>query len=252
MQALDPSGDNRSRTIVLIPARLAATRLPQKPLAEIGGVPMIVQVWRRAIEADVGPVAVACGDQAIVDAVKRAGGEAVMTDAALPSGTDRIRAALSELDPGGQFDHIVNLQGDFPTLDPLAIRQSLLPIQRLGADIGTLVNAMDDPAERADDAKVKAVVSWRDEDTGMALYFTRAQAPWGDGPLWHHSGIYAFTRDALAKFASLPPSPLERREKLEQLRALENGMTVGVAKISSAPFGVDTPHDLERARRLLG
>lgn len=212
---------------------------------------MIVQVWRRAMEADVGPVAVACGDEAIAQAVRDAGGQTVLTDPALPSGTDRIFAALNELDPQGRFERIVNLQGDFPTLDPNAVIQSLLPLERLGVDIGTLVNEMDDPAERTDTAKVKAVVSWIDDEIGRALYFTRAEAPWGDGPLFHHSGIYAFSRQALNRFANLTPSPLEKREKLEQLRALENGMSIGVAKIASAPFGVDTPQDLERARRLL-
>ena len=252
MQGLDPSGDNRSRTIVLIPARLAATRLPNKPLASIGGLPMIVQVWRRACEANVGPVAVACGDQAIADAVTQAGGNAVMTDPNLPSGTDRIFSALALVDPNGHFERVVNLQGDFPTLDPQAVQRSLWPIDQLGADVGTLVNVMDDPTEWADSAKVKAVVSWQTDEIGRALYFTRAAVPWGDGPLYHHSGIYAFSRSALSRFASLPPSALERREKLEQLRALEHGMTIGVAKIPSAPFGVDTPQDLERARRLLG
>lgn len=251
LQGLDPSGDNRSRTIVLIPARLAATRLPNKPLAMIGDAPMIVQVWRRAIEADVGRVAVACGDKAIAEAVCTAGGEAVLTDPNLPSGTDRIFAALNELDPDGRFERIVNLQGDFPTLDPAAVQQSLVPLDLLGVDIGTLVNPMDDPEERADSAKVKAVVSWHDDQIGRALYFTRAEAPWGTGPLFHHSGIYAFSRAALTRFAGLAPSPLEQREKLEQLRALEHGMTIGVAKIASAPFGVDTPSDLARARSLL-
>ena len=251
MQAQDPSGDNRSRTVVLIPARLAATRLPNKPLADIAGSPMIVHVWRRAVEANVGPVAVACGDAAIAEAVEAAGGKAVLTDPALPSGTDRIFQALNLIDPDGACERIVNLQGDFPTLDPGAVQRSLWPLDRLGVDIGTLVNEIHDPAERADSAKVKAIMSWHDNEVGRALYFTRAQAPWGEGPLFHHSGIYAFSRKALERFANLAPSPLERREKLEQLRALENGMTIGAALINSAPFGVDTPQDLERARALL-
>ena len=230
---------------------MSSTRLPGKPLAEIAGAPMIVQVWRRAMEADVGPVVVACAEPEIARAVEKAGGEAVLTSPGLASGTDRIHAALAEVDPDRGFDRVVNLQGDFPTLDPDAIRRSLLPVDRLGCDIGTLVNVMDDPAERADSAKVKAVVSWHDEEIGRALYFTRAEAPWGDGPLFHHSGIYAFTRAALDRFAALAPSPLEQRERLEQLRALENGMTIGVARIASAPFGVDTPADLARAKSLL-
>ena len=236
---------------MLIPARLAATRLPDKPLALIAGEPMIVQVWRRAIEADVGPVVVACAEQVIADAVCAAGGEAVLTDPALPSGTDRIYAALRQIDPDGRFERVVNLQGDFPTLDPQHVRESLAPLDALGSDIGTLVNAIDDQAEKTDSAKVKAVVSWRGERLGKALYFSRSPTPWGDGPLWHHSGIYAFGRAALDRFAGLAPTPLEQREKLEQLRALENDMTIGVARIDSAPFGVDTPRDLERARSIL-
>lgn len=251
MQGVARAGDNRSRSLVIVPARLAATRLPNKPLAMIGDAPMIVHVWRRAMEADVGPVVVACAERSIADVVEKAGGRAVLTDPDLPSGTDRSYAALDAIDPDKQFARIINVQGDFPTLDPAAIRQSLRPLDELGADIGTLVNDIEDDGERADPAKVKAVVSWREPTLGSALYFTRSQAPWGEGPLHHHVGIYAFARDALDRFANMSPSPLERREKLEQLRALENGMSIGVAKIETAPFGVDTPHDLDRARALL-
>lgn len=236
---------------ILIPARMSASRLPGKPLAMIGDVPMIVQVWRRAQEAQLGKVFVACAEAEIAAAVEAAGGEAVLTDPELPSGTDRIKQALDRVDSAGKFQTVINLQGDFPTLDPRHLACSLQPLTSLGADIGTLVNRMDDPSEWRDPAKVKAIVSWHGETLGKALYFTRAQAPSGDGPLWHHCGIYAFRRDALSRFTELPPSPLELREKLEQLRALEHGMVIGVSRIDAAPFGVDTPADLDRARTLL-
>ena len=249
-----PHGDDiSSRTIVLIPARLGSTRLPNKPLAEIAGVPMIVQVWRRACEAGVGPVLVACAEPAIADAVRAAGGEAVLTDPDLPSGTDRIFAALRAVDPERRFARVVNLQGDLPTLDPAALRQVLEPLDRLGADIGTLANATEDEHDRSDPNVVKAVVAFDPAQPllGRALYFTRATAPTGPGPVWHHIGIYAFTREALERFAALRPSPLEQRERLEQLRALENGMSIGVRLVDAVPFGVDTPGDLAKARRIL-
>lgn len=249
-----PHGDDiSSRTIVLIPARLGSTRLPNKPLAEIAGLPMIVQVWRRAREAGVGPVVVACAEPAIADAVRAAGGEAVLTDPDLPSGTDRIFAALRAVDPERRYARIVNLQGDLPTLDPAALRDVLEPLDRLGTDMGTLANATEDEHDRSDPNVVKAVVAF-DPTTpllGRALYFTRATAPTGPGPVWHHIGIYAFTRAALERFAALRPSPLEQRERLEQLRALENGMSIGVRLVDAVPFGVDTPGDLAKARRIL-
>jgi 3-deoxy-manno-octulosonate cytidylyltransferase (CMP-KDO synthetase) len=243
-----------SGTIVLIPARLASTRLPEKPLAEIGGVPMIVQVWRRACAAEVGPVAVACAEQAIADAVAAHGGEALLTDPELPSGTDRIYRALCELDPGRRFERVINLQGDLPTLEPAAIRASLAPLDALGSDIGTLAVATEDPADKADPSVVKAVIAFDHSRPrlGRALYFTRATAPTGAGPVYHHIGIYAYRRDVLERFAALSPSPLERRERLEQLRALEAGMSIGVALVDTVPLGVDTPADLERARTLFG
>jgi 3-deoxy-manno-octulosonate cytidylyltransferase (CMP-KDO synthetase) len=245
--------DISSRTIVLIPARLASTRLPDKPLAPIAGEPMIVHVWRRAMAAGVGPVVVACAEEAIARAVRAAGGEAVLTDPALPSGTDRIFQALTRLDPERRFQRVVNLQGDLPTLDPSALRHVLEPLDRLGTDLATLANPTDDPHEIADPNVVKAVISFDAErpELGRALYFTRASAPSGPGPVWHHIGIYAFRRDALERFAALPPSPLEERERLEQLRALEHGMTIGVRLVDVVPFGVDTPADLAKARRLL-
>jgi 3-deoxy-manno-octulosonate cytidylyltransferase (CMP-KDO synthetase) len=247
------SSDKTSRTAVLIPARLAATRLPDKPLLPIAGEPMIVHVWRRAVEAQLGPVIVACGEERIAQAVRAAGGDAVLTDPDLPSGTDRIFQALGRVDPDGRFERIVNLQGDLPLLEPAALRQVLDPIERLGTDMGTLAKASDDLEERLNPNVVKAVVSFTADDPGLgrALYFTRASAPTGPGPIWHHIGIYAFTRAALERFATLPPSPLERRERLEQLRALENGMSLGVRLVDAIPFGVDTPEDLERARALM-
>ncbi len=242
--------------IVIIPARLAATRLPGKPLAEIAGVPMIVHVLRRAHEADVGPVVVACGDSAIADAVRAAGGTAIATDADLPSGSDRVWAALQLFDPGGAHDIIINLQGDLPTLPPSYLAAVLTPLAKPGIDpgidIATLVAPITTDDEGAAPSVVKAICAFPDgAETAPALYFSRAAVPWGDGPLWHHIGIYAYRRPALARFVALPPSALEKREKLEQLRALEAGMRMAVSRVAHAPFGVDTPEDLARARTLL-
>lgn len=241
--------------LIAIPARMASTRLPGKPLAEIAGEPMIVHVWRRAREADVGPVVVAAGDAAIVDAVHAAGGEAMLTDADLPSGSDRIFQAVERLDPAHRHDVIVNLQGDLPTLDPAAIRRVLDPLENDDVDIATLATAIADPAERDRPDVTKAVLAIADDapagSIARALYFSRAVVPWGAGNFYHHIGIYAYRRRALADFVSLPPSPLERREKLEQLRALEAGMRIDAAIVDTFPLGVDTPDDLERARRLL-
>ena len=240
-------------TVVLIPARLGSTRLPDKPLAEIAGVPMIVHVWRRACEAGVGPVVVACAEPAIAAAVEAHGGEGVLTDPELPSGTDRIFQALRRIDPGRRFARVINLQGDLPTLDPAAIRSVLEPLDQLGTDMGTLAVATEDPLEKADPNVVKAIIAFDPARPrlGRALYFTRATAPSGDGPVYHHIGIYAFSREALDRFATLPPSLLERRERLEQLRALEAGLSIGVALVDTDPLGVDTPADLERARQEL-
>ena len=238
------------RPIVLIPARMASTRLPGKPLADIAGVPMIVRVWRQAMAAAVGPVFVAAAEPEIAAAVEAAGGQAVLTDPDLPSGSDRIFQALGRIDSAGAHDVIVNLQGDLPALDPAMVRAVTDALTGSGADIATLAAAIDDPADYENPAVVKPVVAWTG-DRGRALYFTRARAPSGEGALFHHIGIYAFTRDALARFVALPPSPLEQREKLEQLRALEAGMRIEVARVDSVPLSVDTPADLEKARRLL-
>lgn len=246
------SASSLPATVVLIPARLASARLPDKPLADIAGLPMIVQVWKRAMEADVGPVVVAAGDQAIADAVRDHGGEAVMTDPDLPSGSDRITAALADVDPDRTFQRIVNLQGDLPTLDPALVRAVLRPLDQLDTDIGTLATVITNPVERDDPNVVKAVIAFGNEkDLGRALYFTRATAPSGPGPVYHHIGIYAYQRTALERFADLRPSPLERRERLEQLRALEHGMTIGVACVDTVPLGVDTSDQLAEARRML-
>ena len=239
--------------IVLLPARLAATRLPRKPLAEIAGQPMIVQVWRRACEADIGPVAVAAGDPEIVDAVTAAGGRAVLTDPALPSGSDRIHAALGRLDPDGRHDVVVNVQGDLPTLDPAAIRAALEPLAEPKVDIATLIAEIRTEAERLASHVVKAVVALPPGGRiGRALYFSRVAVPSGDGPLYHHIGLYAYRRAALARFVGLPPGLLEQREKLEQLRALEDGMRIDARLVDVVPLGVDTQDDLDRARVILG
>ena len=235
--------------IILIPARLAATRLPGKPLALIAGVPMIVHVLRRAEAAALGPVAVACGDAAIADAVREAGGIAVLTDPDLPSGSDRIQAALLALDPDGRHDVVINLQGDLPTLPPAYLAAVLAPLADPAVDIATLVAPITSQAEAAADSVVKAACAFDgDASVAPALYFSRAPIPWGAGMRWHHIGIYAYRRAALARFVGLPPSPLERREKLEQLRALEAGMRIAAARVAHAPFGVDTQDDLARVR----
>lgn len=248
------SGDTRSRTIVLVPARLAATRLPNKPMADIAGEPMIVHVWRRAMEADLGPVVVACAEQVIADAIAKVGGQAVLTDPNHPSGTDRIFEALSKLDPERRYQRIVNVQGDLPCLDPVALRRVVEPLDLLGTDMATLAVATEDEEERVAPSVVKAVIAFtpHDPNLGRALYFTRATAPTGPGPVYHHIGLYAFTRATIERFCALPPSPLEKREKLEQLRVLENGMSIGVRLVEAVPFGVDTPGDLEKARLILG
>lgn len=237
--------------IILIPARLGSTRLPGKVLADIGGKPMIAQVLARAQEAGLGPVAVACGETEVAAAVKAHGGVAVLTDPDLPSGSDRIFAALAELDPEGRHDAVINLQGDLPSIDPAYITAVLSPLAQ-GYDIGTLVAPITSEAERQAASVVKCACAFPDEALiAPALYFSRNLIPSGEGPFWHHIGIYAYRREALAQFVSLPPSPLEQREKLEQLRGLEAGLRIGAARVAQAPFGVDTPEDLERAREAL-
>jgi 3-deoxy-manno-octulosonate cytidylyltransferase (CMP-KDO synthetase) len=230
------------KPLIVIPARMAATRLPGKPLADIAGKPMIVRMAEIAAATGLGPVVVAAGDQAIVDAVAAAGGRAVLTDPDLPSGTDRVFAALELV--GGDHEAIVNLQGDMPTIAPGLIVRAVEEL-RGGADIATLVSPSEDAADRDNPNVVKAIVA----ADGRCLYFTRAPAPSGDGPVLRHVGLYVYTRDALARFVAARPSPLERREKLEQLRALEMGMTIRAGIVADFPKGVDSPPDLEAARR---
>lgn len=240
--------------ILMIPARLASSRLPNKPLADIHGVPMIVQVLRRALEADAGPVVVAAGDQAIADAVAAAGGRAVMTDPALPSGTDRIHQALGIIDPDGAHDVIVNIQGDLPVLETKTVRATIEALTRMpDADWSTAACAITesddlDPASGVN----KVATAWEPDGLfGRALYFSKHPIPWGEGEVFHHIGLYSYRRAALDRFVTLPPSPLELRERLEQLRALEAGMRIEVARVETIPLGVDTQRQLDQARDLL-
>ncbi len=240
------------RPIVMVPARLAASRLPDKPLADIHGTPMIVHCLRRGLEADIGPVVVACADGAIAAAVEAAGGTAVLTDPALPSGSDRAHAALQLYDPDGRHDAVINLQGDLPTIEPAAIKAAFAVLTNDAVDIGTLAAVIHEPAELTDPSVVKAVISLPAGATvGRGLYFTRVTAPSGEGDHYHHIGLYAFRRTALERFVALPRGPLEVRERLEQLRALEAGMRIDVALVDTVPLGVDTPADLAWARELL-
>ena len=242
---------------IVIPARMASTRLPGKPLVDIAGAPMIVHVWRRACEADIGRVLVACCETEIADAIRDHGGEAVMTRPDHQSGSDRVFEAISTIDSDQHFDAVINLQGDLPLIDAAAIRASLEPLDKADVDIATLAAEIVDARERNDANVVKAIISFADvpvgdnPGVGRALYFTRATAPTGDGPLYHHIGLYAYRRAALKNFVEMPPSPLERRERLEQLRALEAGMRIDVALVDRVPVGVDTPADLEKVRRTI-
>lgn len=240
-----------NRALVLIPARMAATRLPGKPLLDIAGLPMIVHVLRRAESAAIGRVVVATDSADIARAVTGHGGEAVMTRADHPSGSDRIFEALQALDPEGRIDTVINVQGDLPTIEPGDIRSVLAPLADPDVDIATLAAVITRDEEHTNPNVVKVVGSPLAPTRLRALYFTRATAPYGDGPRYHHIGLYAYRRSALARFVALPPSPLEMREKLEQLRALEAGMRIDVTVVDTVPLGVDTPHDLETARHML-
>ena len=247
------------KLIVTIPARLAATRLPNKPLADIHGRPMIVHVWERVVASigSVDQVIVAAGDAEIVDVMQSAGGRVVLTDPDLPSGSDRVFRAIQEIEKqdGITLEHIINVQGDLPTLAPELVKKTADLLQD-GSEMASLVAEIKDPREIDNPNVVKAIVSWdeastKQEKVGRGLYFTRAAAPSGDGPYYHHIGIYGYQRDALEKFVNLPPSTLEKREKLEQLRALEDGMTIRLACVDTIPLGVDTQEDLDKARKIL-
>ena len=239
-------------TIVLIPARMASTRLPGKPLADIAGLPMIVQVAKRAHEAGIGRVTVAVDHEDILKAVRDAGFDAVMTMVTHQSGSDRIHEALGNADPAGRAEFVVNVQGDLPTIEPETIRASLRPLENEATDIATLTVEITHEEEKTNPNVVKIVGSPLSDSRLRALYFTRATAPYGPGPLYHHIGLYAYRRRALERFVSLKPSVLEKRESLEQLRALEAGMRIDAEIVDSVPLGVDTPADLERARAILG
>ncbi len=238
-----------ARALIVIPSRIGATRLPRKPLAEIAGEPMIVHCWRRAMEADAGDVVVATDSPEIAAAVEKAGGKTVMTRADHPSGSDRVFEAVNLIDPSSDFDIIVNVQGDQPVLEPSLIRDCVAPLADLAVDIATVAVVITDPATVMEPSAVKMIGTPSGApDTLRALYFTRSPAPYGPGPLYLHIGLYAYRRKALAKFVELPPSPLELREKLEQLRALEAGMRIDVRRVDSVPMSIDTPDDLERVR----
>ncbi|MBX5171653.1 3-deoxy-manno-octulosonate cytidylyltransferase [Rhizobium sp. NZLR1b] len=245
------SDSNLDDVLVLIPARMASTRLPGKPLADICGLPMIVQVAMRAREAAIGRVVVAVDDARVFDAVSAAGFEVVMTSSDHQSGSDRIFEALKKVDPAGRAKFIVNVQGDLPTIDPETVRAALRPLENEAVNIGTLTTEIDNEADKTAPHIVKVVGSPVSDTRLRGLYFTRATAPYGKGPLYHHIGLYAYRRAALERFVALGPSTLERRESLEQLRALEAGMRIDVEIVDTVPLGVDTPADLEIARRIL-
>jgi 3-deoxy-manno-octulosonate cytidylyltransferase (CMP-KDO synthetase) len=239
--------------LVIIPARLASTRLPNKPLADIHGEPMIVHVWRRAVEAEIGEVLVAASDENIAEVIHKVGGKVILTNPHLPSGSDRIWEALQTADPRGYYDTIINLQGDLPTIDPALIQAVLSPLDEPSVDISTLAAIIKDPEEIDNPNVVKAILTpiKGSDHIFKALYFTRAGAPCGAGLHYHHIGLYAYKREALERFVTLPPSYLEKQERLEQLRALEDDMTIQVCIVDTIPLGVDTQDDLERAREIL-
>jgi len=238
-----------ARPLIVIPSRIGAMRLPRKPLAEIAGEPMVVHVWRRTMEADAGDVVVATDAPEIAEAIEKAGGKAVMTRADHPSGSDRVFEAANIVDPDGRIDIIVNVQGDQPVLEPSLIRDTIAPLADPAVDIATVAAILTDPATVLEPSVVKMIgTPLPGGNTFRALYFTRAPAPFGPGPLYVHIGLYAYRRAALGRFVKLPPSPLELREKLEQLRALEAGMRIDVKRVGSVPMSVDTPDDLEKVR----
>jgi 3-deoxy-manno-octulosonate cytidylyltransferase (CMP-KDO synthetase) len=243
---------DHQNTVIVIPARMAATRLPGKPLADINGTPMIVHVWRRAVEAKLGHVLVAAGESEIAAAILNAGGDAIVTEPGLKSGSDRVAAALALRDMEGQFTHVVNLQGDLPTIDPLAIRRCLAGLTNEQVDISTIATEIHEDADRANPNIVKAIAPiGPDREVAFARDFVRTLSADQAAPHWHHIGIYAYRRAALERFVKLPQSAREKERSLEQMRALDNGMKIAVVQVDSMPLGVDTPHDLELARRTL-
>jgi 3-deoxy-manno-octulosonate cytidylyltransferase (CMP-KDO synthetase) len=242
------------KPIILIPARMASTRLPNKPLADIHGKPMIVHVMNRALESGLGRVVIACAEAEIKTAIEKEGGEAVLTNPDLPSGSDRILAALKAIDASGNHDVVINVQGDLPTLDPKLIRTAADLLKNEDVAIGTLGAVIVKDAEKTNPNVVKAIAEidfGKNQKAGRALYFTRTTAPSGEGPLLHHIGLYTYQRSALERFVASPPSALEKRERLEQLRALSLGMRIDIAVVDTVPLGVDTPEDLEAARQAL-
>jgi 3-deoxy-manno-octulosonate cytidylyltransferase (CMP-KDO synthetase) len=243
---------DHQNTIIVIPARMASTRLPGKPMADINGAPMILHVWRRAQEAELGHVLVAAADIGIANAVRAAGGDAIVTDPGLASGSDRVAAALSLRDPKGQFTHVVNLQGDLPTIDPLSVRRCLAGLTNSGVDISTIAAAITSPEERDSPHVVKALAPLGGErEVAFARDFLRQLPQDAPPPWWHHIGIYAYHRTSLERFVKLAPSAREKERSLEQMRALDNGMKIAVVRVDAVPLGVDTPTDLERARQIL-
>ncbi len=243
--------DNQN-TIVVIPARMASTRLPGKPLADIHGAPMIVHCWKRAVEANIGPVLVAAAEVEIADAVRAHGGDAIVTNPSLPSGSDRIAQALSLRDSKRRFSYVVNLQGDLPTIDTLSIRRCLAGLVNDAADISTIAAPIETEDDVANPNIVKAIAPLSDErEVAFARDFVRSVGPEHSAPYWHHIGVYAYRRPVLERFVSLPVSAREADRKLEQMRALDDGMRLVVVRVDTVPLGVDTPHELEIARRML-
>ena len=243
---------DKQNTIVVIPARMASTRLPGKPLADIHGLPMIVHCWKRAVEADIGQVLVAAAEVEIADAVRSRGGDAIVTNPALPSGSDRIAEALALRDPQRRFDYVVNLQGDLPTIDTLSIRRCLAGLLNEAADISTIAALIDDAEDVANPNIVKAISPLGEErEVAFARDFVRNAGPEHQPPFWHHIGLYAYRRPVLERFVALPVSAREAERTLEQMRALDNGMRIVVVRVDTVPLGVDTPEDLETARRML-
>lgn len=239
------------KSLIMIPARMASTRLPHKALADIAGKPMIIHVMEQAQKADIGDVIVACDGKEIKEVVESYGGRAIVTDPNLPSGTDRIYAALKQLSNNAEYEAIINVQGDLPLVKPSLIADLYKALCVSDSDITTPIAEIHSDEEINSDAVVKVAISLNAQKMGRALYFSRQILPWGEGPLYHHIGIYAYKRTSLEKFVSLPPSPLELREKLEQLRALENGMTITALCVDEAPWGVDRIEDLEMVRKML-